>query len=123
MEDRGTAEVRREHAWAERLTEGVTVAVALGLSFYLLAGPAVFFGTTTWHLITDTGTTAFSRFLVPVIFLALVALPFPLTRVVFRSGRRKGKRRLTAAVPAALTLLGGSVVPFAALCIIFVYAG
>ncbi|MFD9607623.1 hypothetical protein [Streptomyces sp. NPDC059970] len=122
MGDRGIAEVRREHAWAERLTEGVTVAVALGLSFCLLAGPAVFFGTTAWHLITDTGTTAFSRFLVPVIFLALVALPLVLARVVFRSGRRKGKRRLTAAVPAVLALLGGSVVPFAALCLIFVYA-
>ncbi|MFJ7258306.1 hypothetical protein ACIQWV_38745 [Streptomyces sp. NPDC098085] len=122
MEDRGTAEVRREHAWAERLTEGVTVAVALGLSFYLLAGPAVFFGTTTWHLITDTGTAAFSRILVPVIFLALVVLPLLLVHVVFRSGRRKGKRRLTAAVPAALALLGGAVVSFAALCVIFVYA-
>ncbi|MCX5161133.1 hypothetical protein OOK39_17885 [Streptomyces sp. NBC_00264] len=114
--------MRREHAWAERLTEGVTVVVALGLSFYLLAGPAVFFGTTTWHLITGTDTTAFSRILVPVIFLALVALPLLLVHVVFRSGRGKGKRRLTAAVPAALALLGGSVVSFAALCIIFVYA-
>ncbi|MFD0297308.1 hypothetical protein [Streptomyces sp. NPDC127118] len=122
MEDRGAAEVRREHAWAERLTEGVTVVVALGLSFYLLAGPAVFFGTTTWHLITGTDTTAFSRILVPVIFLALVALLLLLAHVVFRSGRRKGKRRLTAAVPAVLALLGGSVVSFAALCIIFVYA-
>ncbi|MFI5753407.1 hypothetical protein ACIBBE_48345 [Streptomyces sp. NPDC051644] len=114
--------MRREHAWAERLTEGVTVAVALGLSFFLLAGPAVFFGTTAWHLMTDTGTTAFSRFLVPVIFFVLVVLPLVLARVVFRSGRRKGKRRLTAAVPAVLALLGGSVVPFAALCLIFVYA-
>ncbi|MFG2632198.1 hypothetical protein [Streptomyces sp. NPDC048473] len=122
MGDRGIAEVRREHAWAERLTEGVTVAVALGLSFFLLAGPAVFFGTTAWHLMTDTGTTAFSRFLVPVIFFVLVVLPLVLARVVFRSGRRKGKRRLTAAVPAVLALLGGSVVPFAALCLIFVYA-
>ncbi len=122
MEDRGAAEVRREHAWAERLTEGVTVVVALGLSFYLLAGPAVFFGTTTWHLITGTGTAAFSRILVPVIFLALVALPLLLVHVVFRSGRRKGKRRLTAAVPAALALLGGAVVSFAVLCVIFVYA-
>ncbi|WP_331750255.1 MULTISPECIES: hypothetical protein [unclassified Streptomyces] len=111
--------MRREHAWAERLTEGVTVAVALGLSFYLLGGPAVFFGTTAWHLVNNTGTTAFSRFLVPVIFLALVALPLVLAHVVFRSGRRKGKRRLTAAVPAVLR---GSVMPFAALRLIFVYA-
>lgn len=86
MEDRGAAEVRREHAWAERLTEGVTVVVASGLSFYLLVSPAVFFGTTTWHLITDTGTAAFSRILVPVILLALVALPLLLVHVVFRSG-------------------------------------
>ncbi|MER5361665.1 hypothetical protein [Streptomyces sp. NPDC002785] len=122
MGDSGITEVRREHAWAERLTEGLTVAVALGLSFYLLVGPAVVFGTTAWHLVADTGTTAFSRFLTPVIFLALVALPLILARVVFRSGRRKGKKRLTAAVPAVLTLLAGSVVPFAALCLIFVYA-
>ncbi|MFE7268294.1 hypothetical protein ACFU9B_40905 [Streptomyces sp. NPDC057592] len=115
-------EVRREHPCAERLTEGLTVAVALGLSFYLLGGPAVVFGTTAWHLITDTGTTAFGRFLVPVIFLALVALPLVLARAVFRSGRRRGRKRLTAAVPAVLALLGGSVVPFAALCLIFVYA-
>ncbi|RPK62612.1 hypothetical protein EES42_30610 [Streptomyces sp. ADI95-17] len=73
MGDSGMTEVRREHPCAERLTEGLTVAVALGLSFSLLVGPAVVFGTTAWHLITDTGTTAFSRFLVPVIFLALVA--------------------------------------------------
>ncbi|MCX5165903.1 hypothetical protein OOK39_44635 [Streptomyces sp. NBC_00264] len=42
-----------------------------------------------------------------------------LARAVFRSGRHKGKKRLTAAV---LALLGGSIVPFAALCLIFVYA-
>ncbi|MGQ7750355.1 hypothetical protein ACUN29_17960 [Streptomyces sp. WC2508] len=114
--------MRREHAWAERLTEGVTVVVALGLSFYLLAGPALFFGTTTWHLITGTGTAAFSRILVSVILLALVALPLLLVHVVFRSCRRRGKRRLTAAVPAALALLGGAVVSFAVLCVIFVYA-
>ncbi|MFD7527682.1 hypothetical protein ACFV8E_08700 [Streptomyces sp. NPDC059849] len=118
MEDRGTAEARREHAWAERLTEGVTVAVVFGLSFYLLASTTVFFGTNAWYLITDTSTTAVSRFLVPVIYLALVALPPGLACVVFRSGRRKGKRRLTAAVPAALALLGGSVVPCAALFLI-----
>ncbi|WP_329614805.1 hypothetical protein OG244_18160 [Streptomyces brevispora] len=96
--------------------------MALGLSFYLLAGPAMFFGTTAWHLITDTGATAFSRFSASVVFLALMALPLGLARAVFRSGRRKGKRRLTASVPAVLALLGGSVVPFAALCLIFVYA-
>ncbi|MFB8038799.1 hypothetical protein ACFC5Z_39050 [Streptomyces sp. NPDC056004] len=115
-------EVRREHAWAERLTEGVTVAVALGLSFFLLAGPAVFFGTNAWHLVTDTDTTAYGRFLMPVTFLALMALPLVLAHAVFRSGRRKGKKRLTAAVPAVLALLGGSVVPLAALCLILVYA-
>ncbi|MFD5191691.1 hypothetical protein ACFWMU_26705 [Streptomyces sp. NPDC058357] len=117
-------EVPREHPWAERLTEGLTIAVASGLSFFLLAGPAVFFGTTAWHLITDTDTdtTALGRFSAPVIFLALMALPLVLARAVFRSGRRKGRRRLTAAVPAVLALLGGSVVPFAALCLMFVYA-
>jgi hypothetical protein len=118
----GITEVRRERTRAERLTEGLTVAVASVLSFGLLAGPAVVFGTTAWHLVTDTGTTAFSRLSAPVIFLALVALPLVLARVVFRSGRRKGRERLTAAVPAVLTLLGASVVPFAALCLIFVYA-
>ncbi|MGW9119769.1 hypothetical protein ACWGRV_24595 [Streptomyces sp. NPDC055663] len=122
MENGEMAEVRREHAWAERLTEGVTVAVALGLSFFLLAGPAVFCGTNAWHLVTDADTTAYSRFLVPATFLALMALPLVLAGVVFRSGRRKGKKRLTAAVPAVLALLGGSVVPFAALCLIIVYA-
>ncbi|MFG3529931.1 hypothetical protein ACGF8B_24720 [Streptomyces sp. NPDC047917] len=121
MRDRSGAEVRREHEWAERLTEGVTVAVVLGLAFFLLAGPAMFLGTTARQLITDTGTTAFSRFVVPVISLVLVASPFGLACAVFRSGQRKGKRRLTAAVPAVLALLGGSVVPFAALCLVFVY--
>ncbi|MEL5956465.1 hypothetical protein AADR41_17140 [Streptomyces sp. CLV115] len=122
MGDRRGTEVRREDAWAERLTEGVTVAVVLGLAFCLLAGPAVFFGTAARQLITDTGTTTFSRFVVPVISLVLVALPFGLACAVFRSGQRKGKRRLTAAVPAVLALLGGSVVPFATLCLAFVYA-
>ncbi|MGW2107723.1 hypothetical protein [Streptomyces sp. NPDC001948] len=42
--------------------------------------------------------------------------------MVFRSGRSKGKKRLTAAVPAVPALLGESVVSFAALCLIFVYA-
>jgi hypothetical protein len=124
MGDSGMTEVRREHPCAERLTEGLTIAVASGLSFFLLAGPAVFFGTAARQLITDTdtGTTALGRFSAPVIFLALMALPLVLARAVFRSGRRKGRRRLTAAVPAVLALLGGSVVPFAALCLMFVYA-
>ncbi|MGW0819142.1 hypothetical protein ACWD00_39085 [Streptomyces viridiviolaceus] len=122
MGDSGITEVRRERARAERMTEGLTVAVASALSFCLLAGPAVVFGTTAWHLVAGTGTTAFSQFLALVTFLALVALPLILARVVFRSGRRKGRERLTAAVPAVLTLLGGSVVPFAALCLIVVYA-
>lgn len=122
MGDSGITELRRERARAERLTEGLTVAVASVLSSGLLAGPAVVFGTTAWHLITDTGSTAFSRLSAPVISLALVALPSVLARVVFRSGRRKGRERLTAAVPAVLTLLGSSVVPCAALCLIVVYA-
>ncbi|MER7719660.1 hypothetical protein ABTX99_22420 [Streptomyces flaveolus] len=122
MGDSTATDARREHARGERLTEGMTVAVASALSFGLLAAPAVVFGATTWHLVTDTGTTVFSRFLVPVVFLALVALPFVSARAVFRSGRRKNKERLTAAVPAALTLLGASVVPFAALCLVFTYA-
>ncbi len=117
----GISEVRRKRTRAERLTEGLTVTVASVLSFGLLAGPAVVFGTTAWHLVTDTGTTAFSRLAVPVILLALVTLPLVLARVVFRSGRRKGREPLTAAVPAVLTLLGGSVAPFAALCLIFVF--
>ncbi|WP_326752038.1 hypothetical protein OIE73_08785 [Streptomyces hirsutus] len=114
--------MRRERARAGRLPEGLTVAVASVLSFALLAGPAVVFGTAAWHLVTDAGTTAFSRFSASAVFLALVVLPFLLARVVFRSGRRKGRERLTAAVPAALTLLGSSVVSFAALCLIVVYA-
>ncbi|MEU4309276.1 MULTISPECIES: hypothetical protein [Streptomyces] len=122
MGDSGTAEVRRERTSGERLTEGLTVAVASALSFALLAGPAVVFGTTAWHLVTDNGTTAFSRFSAPAIFLALLALPLVLAGVVFRSGRRRSRERLTAAVPAALTLLGVSVVPFAALCLAFMYA-
>ncbi|WP_217249578.1 hypothetical protein [Streptomyces sp. AC602_WCS936] len=122
MGDSGTTEVRRERARAERTTEGLTVAVASVLSFCLLAGPAVVFGMTAWHLVADTGTTVFSQVVTPVSFLALLALPLVLARVVFRSGRRKGSKRLTAAVPAVLALLGGSIVPFAALCLILVYA-
>ncbi|MEU3303676.1 hypothetical protein ABZ729_28255 [Streptomyces sp. NPDC006678] len=118
----GIAEVRWERTRAERLTEGLTVALASVLSFGLMAGPAVVWGTTSWHLVTDTGSSAFSRLLAPVIFLALVVLPLVLARVVFRLGRRKGRERLTAAVPAVLTLLGASAVTFAALCLIFVYA-
>jgi hypothetical protein len=118
MGNSGIAAVRQERTRAERLTEGLIVAVASALSLGLLAGPAVVFGTTAWHLVTDTGITAFSRLPVPVILLALLALPLVLARVAFRSGRRKGRERLTAAVPAVLTLLGASVVPFAALCLI-----
>ncbi|MFF5504116.1 hypothetical protein ACF1E9_06365 [Streptomyces roseolus] len=92
-------------------------ALALGL----LAWPVTVFGTTVWHLATGTGTTAFSRFLVPVLLLALLALPFVPARAVYRSGRRRGRARLTAAVPTALALLAGSVVPFAALCLLLVY--
>lgn len=121
MGNSGIAEVRRERARAERVTEGMTVAVASVLALGLLGGPAVVFSTTAWHLVTDSGTTAFSRFLAPLVCLALVALPLVVARVVFRSGRRTGKERLTAAVPAALTLLGTSVLPLAALCLIFVY--
>ncbi|MDK0521259.1 hypothetical protein [Streptomyces sp. ML-6] len=116
------AEVHQEHGWAERLTEGVIVAVVLGLSSFLLAGPVMVFGTTVWQSSTETGTTAAGQFLVPVVFLALTVLPLVLACRVFRSGLRKGKRRLTAAVPAALTLLGGSMVLFAVLCLLFVYA-
>ncbi|WP_345288287.1 hypothetical protein [Streptomyces gulbargensis] len=121
MERDGIPEVRPERRHGERLTEGLLVIVASVLSFGLLLAPAVVSGTTAWHLVTDTGTTAFSRLAVPVILLALVALPLILAHVVFRSGRRKGRKPLTAAAPAALTLLGASVVPFAALCLIFVF--
>ncbi|CAL9344705.1 hypothetical protein SUDANB15_00338 [Streptomyces sp. enrichment culture] len=117
----GTTEAGRERTRAERLTEGLTVAVASVLSFGLLAGLAVVFGTTAWHLVTETGTSAFSRFAVPVIFLALVALPLVPACLVFRSGRRKGSKQLTAAVPAALTLLGASVALFAALSLIIAH--
>ncbi|WP_344326219.1 hypothetical protein [Streptomyces macrosporus] len=115
-------EVRRERTRAERVTEGLTVAVASVLSFGLLAGPAIVFGATAWHLVTNAGTTTSGGLLVPVTLLVLVALPLVLARVVFRSGRRKGRGRLTAAVPAVLTLLGSSVVPSAVLCLSVVYA-
>ncbi|MDH2410478.1 hypothetical protein ACG5V6_01470 [Streptomyces chitinivorans] len=121
MADSGTAEAGRERGRAGRLTEGLTVAVASVLSFGLLAGPAIVFGATAWRLAADTGVTAFSR-LSTVFLLVLVVLPLVLARVVFRAGRRKGRERLTAAVPAVLTLLGSSVVPFTALCLIVVYA-
>ncbi|WGD43650.1 hypothetical protein [Streptomyces cathayae] len=115
-------EVRWERSRTERLTEGLTVAVASVLSFGLLAYPAAFFGAAVRHLVTDTGTTVFSRLSAPLVFLTFVALPLVLARVVFRSGLRKGYERLTAAVSAALTLLGSSVVSFAALGLIIVYA-
>ncbi|MFH8974980.1 hypothetical protein [Streptomyces sp. NPDC017890] len=118
----GMSEVRRGRARAEQVTEGLTVVVASALSFVLLIGPAVVFGTTAWHLVTDTGTTAFSRVATPMLFLALVALPLVLAHVAFRMGRRKGRERLTAAVVAVLTLLGASVALFAALCLVLVYA-
>ncbi|MFD0059224.1 hypothetical protein ACFVHR_36500 [Streptomyces sp. NPDC127168] len=119
----GRAEgVRRERAGAERLTEGLTVAVASALSLVLLAALAVVFGTTSLHLVTDPGTTVFSRIAVPVVLLALVALPPALACLVLRSGRRRGRERLTVAVPAALTLLGATTVPFAALVLILVHA-
>ncbi len=122
MGDSGTTEAGPGRSRAERLTEGLTVAVASVLSFALLAGPAIVFGATARHLVTDTGTTAFSGLLAPVLLLALVALPLVLARAVFRSARRRGSERLTAAVPAVLTLLGSSAVPFAALCLLLVYA-
>ncbi|MFJ4871558.1 hypothetical protein [Streptomyces sp. NPDC088757] len=112
----------RERTGAERATEGLTVAVASALSFGLLAGPVAVFGTTARHLVTDTGTTAFSRFVAPVVLLAILALPLVLARAVFRSGLGKGRERLTAAVPATLTLLAGSVLPFAALWLVLAYA-
>ncbi|MGX1135718.1 hypothetical protein RKD49_007908 [Streptomyces glaucescens] len=108
----------RDRTRAERLSEGLTAAVASVLSLGLLAGPAIVFTATSWHLATDTGTTVFSRSLAPLIFLALLALPFVSACAVFRSGRRKGMERLGAAVPAALTLLGSSVVPLAAFCLL-----
>lgn len=122
MGDSGATEVRGERAHAERLIEGLTVTVASFLSFGLLAGPAAVFGATAWQLVTDIGTTVFSRLSALLAFLALVVLPLVLARMVFRSGRRKGYERLTAAVPAALTLLGLSVVSFSALLLVVVYA-
>ncbi|MFD8824862.1 hypothetical protein ACFV1C_21210 [Streptomyces sp. NPDC059605] len=123
MDDRGMTEVRQEYGWAERMTEGVIVAVALGLSFFLLAGPAMLFGTAVWQSSTDTGTTTAGQFLVPVVFLVLMVLPLVLACLVFRSGLRKGKKPLTTAVPAALTLFGGSLVFFVVLCLVFVLTG
>ncbi|MET7756679.1 hypothetical protein ABZT27_18515 [Streptomyces sp. NPDC005389] len=122
MSNGGTTDASRGRTRAERVTEGLTVVMASALAFALLAGPALVFGAATWHLVTDTGTTAFSRAVVPVIFLALTTAPFALARLVFRSGRRRGRERLAAATPAALTLLAGSVVPLAALWLIFAYA-
>ncbi|MFD9240344.1 hypothetical protein ACFV0D_00080 [Streptomyces sp. NPDC059556] len=122
MRDSGTTDAPRGRTRGERLTEGVTVAVASALASALLAGPALVFGTTTWHLVTDPGTTAFSRAVVPVLLLALTMAPLVLARWVFRSGRRRGRARLTAATPAALTLLAGAVVALAALWLVFVYA-
>ncbi|MFC7924731.1 hypothetical protein [Streptomyces cinereoruber] len=121
MEHGRAVDVREGRTRAERLTEGLVVAAASVLALGLLAGPVTVFGTTAWHLATDTGTTAFSRFLAPVLLLALLVLPFLPARAVFRSGRRKGRARLTAAAPAVLALLAGSVVPFAALCLLLVY--
>ncbi|AQS65776.1 hypothetical protein [Streptomyces pactum] len=112
----------RKRTRAERLTEGLTVAVATVFAGVLLAGSAVVFGATAWRLVTDTGTTAFSGLSATVVFLAVVVLPVLVARLVFRRSRRRGTERLTAAVPAALTLLGTSVVPFVALCLIVVYA-
>ncbi|MGW9435484.1 hypothetical protein [Streptomyces sp. NPDC055607] len=96
--------------------------MASALSLGLLAGPVAVFGATARHLVTDTGTTVFGRFVVPVVLLALLALPLLLARAVFRSGLRKGRERLTAAAPAALTLLAGSVLPFTALWLVLAYA-
>ncbi|WP_189945366.1 hypothetical protein [Streptomyces roseolus] len=118
--DRAGAE-RGERTRTERLTEGLVVAVASVLALGLFAWPATVFGTTAWRLATGTGTTTFSRFLVPVLLLALLTVPFVPARAVFRSGRREGRARLTAAAPAALALLAGSVVPVAALCLLLVY--
>ncbi|MER6346492.1 hypothetical protein ACWC10_16325 [Streptomyces sp. NPDC001595] len=118
----GTTEPCRGRTCAERMTEALTVAVASVLSLVLLAGPAVVFGTTAWHLVGDAGAAAYSRVSVPVIFLAITALPLVLARVVFRRGRRRGQERLTAAVPAVLTLLGGSVVLAVALGLFFASA-
>ncbi|MFE0786851.1 hypothetical protein ACFW4T_35350 [Streptomyces mutabilis] len=98
----------------------MTVSAALAL--VLLAGPVIVFSMSSWHSATEPGTTAFSRFVAPVVLLSLVALPFVSAGAVFRSGRRKNKERLGAAVPAALTLLGSSVVPLAAFCLLLVHA-
>ncbi|MEU5757041.1 hypothetical protein [Streptomyces sp. NPDC047829] len=118
----GAAGVRRKRAGAERLTEGLTVALASALSLVLLAALAVVLGMTSLHLVTDPGTTVFRRTAVPVVLLALVALPPALACLVLRSGRRRGRERLTAAAPAALTLLGATSVPFAALVLILIHA-
>ncbi|MFD7962239.1 hypothetical protein ACFV5J_15695 [Streptomyces zaomyceticus] len=122
MGNMGTAESSQGRSRAERLVEGLTVAVASILSFLLLAGPATIFATTTWQLVTGTGITAFSRVAVPVILLGLLTLPLVLALRVFRSGRKRGREPMTAAVPATLTLLAGSVVPFGTLVLIFVFA-
>ncbi|MFB7088913.1 hypothetical protein [Streptomyces sp. NPDC056296] len=122
MGESETMDVHKERTRAERLTEGLTVAVASVLSFGLLSGSGAVFGAIAWHLVTDTGTTAFSRLSMPVLFLVVVALPPLVARRVFLSRRRKGTERVTAAVPAALTLLATSVVPFAILCLVVVYA-
>ncbi|MFG2838090.1 hypothetical protein ACGFYE_24140 [Streptomyces zaomyceticus] len=122
MGSTGTTDLSRGRLRAERLVEGLTVAVASVLSCLLLAGPVSVFVTTAWQLATGTGITAFSRVAVPVILLVLLTLPLVLGLRVFRSGRRKGRDPMTAAVPATLSLLAGSVVPFGALVLVFVFA-
>ncbi|MFJ6013182.1 hypothetical protein [Streptomyces sp. NPDC092952] len=114
-------EAHQEVTWAERLTEGMTVAVVLGLSFFLSAGPAMLFCNASWSLINDSGAPTAAQILAPLITLVLLVAPLVLTFKVFRSGLRKGRRRLAAAVPAALTLLGGSAVLFVVLALAYLY--
>ncbi|MFE5947133.1 hypothetical protein [Streptomyces sp. NPDC056480] len=122
MRNSESTDVSQGRTRAERLTEGVTVAVASALAVALLTGPVLVFGATTWKLLSDTGTTVFSQAVAPVILLVLTTSPLVLARSVYRSGRRRGGERLTAAAPAALTLLAGAVVPLAALWLMLVYA-
>ncbi|MFE5730540.1 hypothetical protein ACFQ7A_06450 [Streptomyces sp. NPDC056528] len=93
--------------------------MAPALSLGLLGVPVTVFGTTAPHLVTDTGTTTFGRFAVPVAFVVLLALPFVLAHAVFHSDRHRGRERPTAAVPA---LRAGSMAPFAAPCLVLMYA-
>ncbi|MFD6419362.1 hypothetical protein [Streptomyces sp. NPDC060194] len=121
MTDSGTMEAGTGRKRVERIAEGLVVALVSALALGLLYWPVLVFGGIGVDQVAHGGGFL-GRLAAPVLCFGLIVMPPLPAAAVFRRRRRRGAPRLTAALPAALTLLAAAVVPFAALWAVLWYA-